>query len=75
MNGATEKYSDGLISTSVPASMPYLTEFSSVKILENGIREKFLILIFYPNIPSVFIENIYPESDYTHTKESFISLT
>lgn len=50
MNGAIGKHSGGLISTSVPALMPHLTELASVKILANDMK-KILLLIIYPNIP------------------------
>lgn len=73
MNGVIEKYFDGLISILVFVLMLYFIEFLFVKILENGIREKFLILIFYLNIFLVFIENIYSEFDYIYIKEFFIS--
>lgn len=73
MNGVIEKYFDGLISILVFVLMLYFIEFLFVKILENGIREKFLILIFYLNIFLVFIENIYLEFDYIYIKEFFIS--
>lgn len=64
MNDAIGKYSYRLL-TSISvllSTMSYLIEFSFIKILGNGIKEKNLILIIYPNIPTVFIKIIYPES-------------
>ena len=57
MNDAIGKYSYSLISISVAVLMSYHTEFSFIKILGNGIKEKKLNSNNLPKYPLTIYRN------------------